>query len=63
MKSISKLKRDLRVTSVLKDHQVNFEDISVLEFTSKEWITHQKGCSDKVAIWLIDGKIQIVVSL
>ena len=63
MIKLDQLKKDLRVTSVLKDHQMNFEDISVLEFTGKEWITHQKGCSDKVAIWLIDGKIQIVVSL
>ncbi|QCT93773.1 hypothetical protein FE773_00840 [Caminibacter mediatlanticus TB-2] len=60
---LDKLKKDLRVTSVIKDHKVKFEDISVLEFTGKEWITHQKGCSDEVAIWLINGKIQIVVSL
>ncbi|GAB6045470.1 hypothetical protein JCM11957_10680 [Caminibacter profundus] len=61
MKRLSQLKE--KVTSALQEYNLTFEEVSVLEFTGKEWITLQKGCSDEVSIMLIDGKIKLIKSL
>jgi len=62
-KIIPNLKNNSKVTSALKDFNLNFEDISILALRGNRWEVLQAGSSDKVAIHIIGNTPKLILSL